>query len=158
MSLTRKIAWKYLVGKKSISAIQIVTSICVLGLAFGTGALLLIMSVFNGFEDLLIGMYNHYNPSLKIELKEGKSFYPDDKKLAEIRNIDGVNVVSSTLETVGLLQYRNRQKAVTLKGIDDSFFDVTDIDSIIGPSRKFRSKRRHKLRRTRCRFVVLFGC
>ncbi len=131
MNLSWKIAWRYLVGKKSTNAIQIITGISVFGLGFGTAAIILILSVFNGFETLLLGMYDAFNPDIKVEAKKGKNFLLDNTLLTDIKSLDGIDSVSISLEELALFQYDNRQEVGTLKGVDNAFNYVTGMDTAI---------------------------
>ena len=118
MSLTIDIAKRYLFGKKSTNAINWITGISVAGIAIGTAALILILSVFNGFEGLLSGLFNAFNPDIKIELKEGKLFDLDSIPLAELKQVEGVEFVSKTIEDIALFEYKGSQKVGTIKGVD----------------------------------------
>ena len=131
MSYTFIIAWRYILGKKSFQAINMITAISTVGIAIGTAALLLILSVFNGFEDLLKGLYNAIYTDLKIIPREGKVFVPDSSELATIMSWPEVVSLSKTLEETALLDYAGNQDICTLKGVDDQFRNVTDIDSVL---------------------------
>jgi len=130
-SYTWMIARRYLLGKKSFQAINIITGISTIGIAIGAGALLLILSVFNGFEDLLKSLYNSIYTDLKIYPVEGKVFTPDSATLATIKAWPEVKAMSLTLEETALLDYAGSQDICTLKGVDDQFDKVTDIDSVM---------------------------
>lgn len=130
-SYTSMIAWRYLRGKKSFQAINIITGISTVGIAIGAGALLLILSVFNGFEDLLKGLYNAIYTDLKVVPLEGKMFTPDSMALEQIKAWPDVNAFSLTMEETALLDYKGNQDICTLKGVDASFRYVTDIDSVL---------------------------
>ena len=130
-SYTWMIARRYLLGKKSFQAINIITGISTVGIAIGAGALLLILSVFNGFEDLLKSLYNSIYTDLKIYPVEGKVFTPDSATLAKIKAWPEVKAMSLTLEETALLDYAGSQDICTLKGVDDQFDKVTDIDSVM---------------------------
>ena len=86
LSYTLLIAWRYMLGKKTFQAINIITTISMIGIAIGAAALLLILSVFNGFEDLLKGLYNAIYTDLKVYPTEGKVFIPDSTELATIKS------------------------------------------------------------------------
>jgi len=118
-------------AKKSTNAINIITGISVTGIAIGTAALVLVLSVFNGFEDLIIGLFSNFNPDVKVTAVVGKTFAPDPKKLAEIRALPGVDIVSETLEEVAFFEYRESQDFGILKGVDSLYHKVTGIDSTI---------------------------
>lgn len=130
-SYTLMIAWRYILGKKSFQAINIITGISMFGIAIGAAALLLILSVFNGFEDLLKGLYNAIYTDLKVYPIEGKYFTPDDSDLATIKSWPEIADLSLTLEETALIEYKGSQDICTLKGVDKKFSRVTDIDSVL---------------------------
>jgi lipoprotein-releasing system permease protein len=131
LNLSIDIARRYLFGKKSTNAINLITGVSVLGLTIGTAALLLILSVFNGFEDLISKLFNSYNPDLKIVPAQGIYLDIDSIQLDQIYHIKGVQSVSQTLEEVVLFEYDGSQEAGFLKGVDSNFIKVTNIDSTI---------------------------
>ena len=131
LSYTVLIAWRYILGKKSFQAINIITGISMFGIAIGAAALLLILSVFNGFEDLLKSLYNSIYTDLKVYPAEGKYFHPDSADLATIKAWPEIAALSVTLEETALLDYEGSQDICTLKGVDESFRKVTDIDSVL---------------------------
>lgn len=108
-----------------------ITGISMIGIAIGAAALLLILSVFNGFEDLLKGLYNAIYTDLKVFPKEGKVFVPDSAELATIKAWPEIEALSLTLEESALLDYADNQDICTLKGVDDQFRYVTNIDSVL---------------------------
>lgn len=131
ISFTLLIAWRYILGKKSFQAINIITGISMIGIAIGAAALLLILSVFNGFEDLLKSLYNAIYTDLKVSPVEGKYFNPDSTDLATLRAWPEIKDLSLTLEETALIDYNGSQDICTLKGVDTSFRKVTDIDSVL---------------------------
>jgi lipoprotein-releasing system permease protein len=131
LNLPLKIARRYLLAKKSTNAINIITGISVTGIAIGTAALVLVLSVFNGFEDLIIGLFSKFNPDVKVTVVVGKTFVPDPEKLAQIRALPEVGIVSETLEEVAFFEYRESQDFGILKGVDSLYHRVTGIDSTI---------------------------
>ena len=131
MNLPLKIARRYLFAKKSTNAINIITGISVTGIAIGTAALVLVLSVFNGFEDLIIGLFSKFNPDVKVTAVVGKTFTPDPEKLAQIRALPEVSIVSETLEEVAFFEYQESQDFGILKGVDSLYQRVTGIDSTI---------------------------
>src|SRR5688500_7890397 len=130
-SYTFMIAWRYILGKKTFQAINMITAISMIGIAIGAAALLLILSVFNGFEDLRKGLYNAIYTDLKVIPREGKIFVPDSSELATIKSWPEIMALSLTLEETALLDYGGNQDICTLKGVDDQFRHVTDIDSVM---------------------------
>ncbi len=125
------IARRYLFAKKSHNAINIITLVSVIGVAVGTMALVVVLSVFNGFEKLILSLFNAFNPDMEIRLREGKVFSVDDLPLEELKNIPGVVLYSELLEETALLTYRDRQHLVTMRGVNDTFVEITGIDSML---------------------------
>jgi len=131
MNFTFEIAKRYLLAKKSTSAVNIITWISVVGITIGTAALILILSVFNGFESLISGLYNSFNPDIKVVPIEGKYFEIDSTQTVQLSNIPGIESISKTVEEVCLFEYKNVQKAGIIKGVDTNYNSVTSIDSTI---------------------------
>lgn len=131
MNIPLLFARRYLFARRSTNAINIITGISVGGIAIGTAALILVLSVFNGFEDLLGGLFGYFNPELKITATKGKTFPADSLVLTRIKGIQGVTVVSQTLEEIAFFEYEGAQDFGTLKGVDEYFARVNDIDSTI---------------------------
>lgn len=131
MNLPFKIARRYLFAKKSTNAINIITGISVLGLTIGTAALILVLSVFNGFEELIAGLFNRFNPDIKVIPKQGKTFEPDSIQLAQLLALQEVALVSQSLEEVAFFKYDNNQNLGTLKGVDEQHKLVTGVDSTL---------------------------
>jgi lipoprotein-releasing system permease protein len=131
MNFPLLVARRYLFAKRSTNAINIITGISVVGVAIGTAALLLILSVFNGFEDLLSGLFGHFNPQIKVTAAKGKTFEADSLVLSKIRALPGVLYVSETLEEIAFFEYEGSQDFGVLKGVDGSFARVNNIDSTI---------------------------
>jgi lipoprotein-releasing system permease protein len=131
MSLAWRIARRYLFSKRSTNAIHVITGIAVFGIAVGAGALLLVLSVFNGFEDLITGMYNSFNPDLKVIAAQGKTFRADEALLQRLRRVEGVEAVSATLEEVAFFEYKDNQDFGTLKGVDTNYQRVSRVDSMV---------------------------
>lgn len=130
MPLYLKIAIRYLFAKKSTSAINVITGISVVGIAIGTAALILILSVFNGFEALMKKSLDSFNPDLKIALIEGKFFDPDEV-ISQLYAINNVDLVSKTVEDVAIFDYKDNQEVGILKGVDEVYTNVSKIYSAI---------------------------
>ena len=135
MNLSLKIARRYLFAKKSTNAINIISGISVLGLALGAAALVLVLSVFNGFEKLITGMMSNFNPDVKIVATKGKTFISDSLKINQLRQINGVELLSETLEETAFFEYEKSQAIGTLKGVDDNFSKINRIDSTVREGR-----------------------
>lgn len=91
------------------------------GIGIGTMALVIVLSVFNGLEDLNRKIFKSFDPDLKISSKIGKSFLLDNTKLNQIKALKDVAYVTEVIQDNALVKYRNAQMVVTLKGVDDTF-------------------------------------
>ncbi len=131
MNLSIQIAKRYLFAKRTTNAINIITGIAVFGIAVGTAALLLVLSVFNGFEDLITGMYSNFDPDVKVAPLQGKTFPEDSIKIDELKRIPGVEYVSRTLEEVAVFKYKDKVDFGIIKGVDDQYVEVANVDSVM---------------------------
>lgn len=131
MNFPLYIAKRYLISKKSKNAINIISYISVLGVATGTAALVIILSVFNGFEDLLVKLNNSFDPDIKIEAKYGKTFTPEHEIISTIEQLNFIKAYSLCLEEKAMLQLGERQIIATIKGVDENFINVSGVDSMI---------------------------
>lgn len=125
------IAKRYLFAKKSQAAVNILSIVAVIGVAVGTMALIIILSVFNGFERLILSLFNAFNADLEVRLVEGKSFSIDDFPADEIAAIDGVLYWGEVIEETALLTYRQQQHIVKLRGVDENYRHITGLDTMI---------------------------
>lgn len=131
MQLPFKIAKRYLFGRKTSNAINLITGIAVLGISIGSAALILILSVFNGFENLIAGLLNDFNADLRLTPIEGKYFKNSEEDLLKLTAIPGVEKVSRTLEEIAFFEYKGAQVVGAVKGVDEAFRKVTSIDSAL---------------------------
>ena len=124
-------AARYTFSKKSTNAINIITSLSVFGLCIGSMALIVIMSVFNGFEGLLGDLIGNFKPDIIVYPSKGKVFIPDSSKLAKLEQIEGVQLISSTIKEVALIEYNGKQNIGWIKGVDLNFKGINDLDTCI---------------------------
>jgi lipoprotein-releasing system permease protein len=117
-------AWRYFRSKKSANAINIIAWISVLAIAVGTAALIIVLSVFNGFEDLVKSLYSDFYADIKISTTKGKfiSFSPEQVK--KISGIPGVSILSFYTEERAVLINGDYQTIVFLKGVDNNYLHV----------------------------------
>lgn len=101
------------------------------GIAFSTAALIIVLSVFNGLEGLLRSLYTSFDPELKIEVVEGKSFEVSEELLSKIKAIEGVEVVTEVIEDYAYIRYRDADVVATIKGVGDNFIDQHRLDDRI---------------------------
>lgn len=105
--------------------------ISVVGVMIGTAALIIVLSVFNGFETLIVRMYNSFDPDLKISAVRGKSFSLENFPLEKLEQLNGVAFVTRVVEENALVKYRDKQYIITIKGVSDEFPKMTGIDSML---------------------------
>ena len=129
MKLSLYIAKRYLFAKKSRNAINIISAVSVAGVAVGTMALIIILSVFNGLEKMVSGIFNTFDPDIKITASVGKTFIPDSSRLKLLAKVNGLCCYSLTIEDNALLKYGSREYIATIKGIDENYTMVSSIDS-----------------------------
>lgn len=137
MNLPFYIARRYLFSKKKHNAINIISGISVCGVALATLALVCTLSVFNGFQDMVAGFFTAFDPELKITVCEGKVFEPNTAALKQVRELPEVKVWTETLEENAMVQYKDRQTMVIIKGVEDNFEQLTSIDSLLYGTGKF---------------------
>ena len=125
------IARRYLFSKKSTHAINVISGISVVGVAVATMALVVTLSVFNGFHDLVASFFTQMDPQLKITPVKGKTALADDPILTKIRHLSEVEVATECLEEQALAVYGDRQQMVIVKGVEDNFNQLTHIQEIL---------------------------
>lgn len=125
------IAKRYLFSKKSTNAINIISGISVVGVAVATMALVVTLSVFNGFHDLVATFFTSFDPQLKITPLEGKSAPADDPLLLKVKQLPQVDVATECVEDNALAIYNDKQAMVVVKGVEDNFTELTHITDIL---------------------------
>lgn len=125
------IAKRYLLSKKSHNIINIISGISVLGVMVGTMALIVVLSVFNGFEDLVSSLYSTFDPDIKITVKEGKSFHLDNLPQDKIKSIPGLISYTEVIEENALVKHRTEQNIVSLKAVSNDFLNNNPLDTML---------------------------
>ncbi|MBR6128257.1 MAG: FtsX-like permease family protein [Bacteroidaceae bacterium] len=125
------IARRYLFAKKSHHAINIISGISVLGVAVATMAMVVTLSVFNGFQDLVADLFTAFDPELLVTPKDGQTVSANDAALQELRKSDAVAVYTPVLEGQALVVREGRQQVVTLKGVADNVTGQGHIEDIL---------------------------
>ena len=125
------IARRYLFSKKKTHAINVISLISVIGVAVATTALVVVMSVFNGFQDLVASFFTNFDPQIKVVPVMGKTAPANDPVLTKIRCLPQVEVATETLQDMAMAVYNGHQAMVTIKGVDDNFADLTHITEIL---------------------------
>ena len=125
------IARRYLFSKKSTHAINVISGISVIGVAVATMALVVTMSVFNGFHDLVASFFTSFDPQLKVVPLKGKTVAADDPILTQIRQLPQIEVATECVEDQALAVYNSHQAMVVVKGVEDNFDQLTHINEIL---------------------------
>ena len=120
-----------MVSKKKQNIINIISAISVGGIIVGTMALVIVLSVFNGFSILIDTFFSSFDPDLKITPVEGKMFDPDEFEFEKIKNLPGVVHYAEIIEEVALLKYGTQIYPATIKGVPENYTKYTSIDSLI---------------------------
>lgn len=131
MNLPFFIALRYLKARRSRHIINWISRISVAGIAVGTMALIIILSVFNGLDGLIRSLFGAFDPDIRITAVEGKSFNFDDQMRGKLEGSGAVAHYCEVVEENALLVYRDRQSIATIKGVCEEFTLVSGIDSMI---------------------------
>ncbi|HEV8513129.1 MAG TPA: ABC transporter permease, partial [Cyclobacteriaceae bacterium] len=131
MNLSLFIARRYFFSKRKKNFINIISILSMIGVAFSTAALIIVLSVFNGFEGLLRSLNNAFDPEIKIEARKGKSFVVNDEFLKSVKEISDVQLVTEVIEDYAYFRYRDADVVATMKGVSDNFIDQHRLDDHI---------------------------
>ncbi len=125
------IAKRYLISRKKLNAINIISGISIVGVAFGSMAFIIILSVFNGLDGLVKSLFNSFDPDLKITLVEGKTFSPENEAFKSIQTHPKVIGFAQVIEENALFQYGDRQQIGIIKGVSENYPQMSGIDSML---------------------------
>lgn len=125
------IARRYVFSKKSTNAINVISVISMLGVAVATMALVIVLSVFNGFHDLVASLFTNFDPQIEVTPMQGKTAPADDPLLAQLRQMPEVEVATEVVEDQAMVMFGDRQQMITLMGVDDNFDQLTRINNIL---------------------------
>lgn len=132
MNLPFKIARRYFFSRKrqgGFNTVSLISYISLLGYAVGAAALLIVLSVFNGFELLFLGMYSNFDPDLQVLPASGKSIEVHGFPFEQVRNLEGVAGTTAVWEENALLRYNNKQAIATIKAVDDNYLKIHPLDT-----------------------------
>lgn len=127
MNLPFFFAWRYLFAKKSHNVINIISAISAVGMATGTAALIIILSIYNGFDSLVRSMMNDFDPDILISPAEGKTFIPEGPVYDWIYEQDMVKNMSCVITENVFMNYDGKQGMVTAKGVDWVFEEESPV-------------------------------
>jgi lipoprotein-releasing system permease protein len=125
------IAKRYLFSKKSHNIINIISGISIIGFMVGTTALIIVLSVFNGFESVVVKLFNTFNPEIQVTAKEGKTFNIATLPVDKIKQIPGVVYMTDAIEENALIKYKDKQFIATIKGVSPDYQKLSGIDTMI---------------------------
>jgi ABC-type lipoprotein release transport system permease subunit len=131
LSFSVRIARRYLFSKKSHNAINIISAISAIGVAIGTMALVVVLSVFNGFEGLISDMFSAFDPELRISLSQGKSFDLQQTDVQKVKQLKSIAIFTEIVEENALLRFKDKQMPATVKGVSENYAQLTEIKKII---------------------------
>ncbi len=137
MNLPFYIGFRYVKSKKKHNIINLISWIAIVGICVTTAALIVVLSVFNGFNELVDSLYTSFSPDIKIYAKKGKTFDIDSTCLRLIHNLDNVSQTSSVLEDNVLLKHKDNQIVATAKGIENNYFDNGKLENYIAAGTTF---------------------
>ncbi|MCX6280156.1 MAG: FtsX-like permease family protein [Bacteroidetes bacterium] len=131
MNLPFYIARRYLISKKSHNIINIISAISIVGVAIGTIALIIVLSVFNGFDNLVVSLFSSFNAAIQITPRHGKTFNINSFPVAKIKLIPGVIHLAEVIEAEALMKYKDNQSIVTIKGVGEEYNRMTGLDTMM---------------------------
>ncbi len=117
-----------------------ISLISMIGVALGTAALVVVLSVFNGLEDLIRSLYSSFDPEIKIESAEGKWFEMTDSITHLVQGTPGVEVLSEVIEDNALIRYRDSEMVVRLKGVSSNFMEQKRLNKVVVEGRSLLQK------------------
>ena len=124
-------ARRYLFSAKSHSVINVISAVSVVAVGVPIAAMIILMSVFNGFAGLVEGMQSAFDADLEVRPREGKTFAINELPTDSLRSLAGVRGVSFALEQSALAEYGGRQVVITVRGVDDDYSDVLPMDDYV---------------------------
>ena len=131
MNLSLYIAKRYLFSKQRHQVINIISAVAVAGVALATAAMICTLSVFNGFRNVVADQFTALDPDIKVVPAVGKSFSSATAEFDSVRSLPQLAVVSFSVEDKVMAQYNGRQVMATLKGVEDNFVELTDIENAL---------------------------
>ncbi len=131
MNLSYRIAIRYFFSRKKRSFISVIARIAMAGVAVGTMAMVVVLSVFNGMEELNRKMFKTFDADVTVTPSEGKRFTVSDSVLKMVKSVDGVQLITQVIEDNALARYGNQQTIVKLKGVDSTFSRRGQLDTAL---------------------------
>lgn len=131
MKFSLYIARRYLFSRSSNNAINIITGIAALGVFAGAFSLFIVLSGFTGLKDFSLSFSNQFDPDLKVFPQEGKTFTLTPEEQEQLQQVSGLQAFSEVIEERVFLEFKSKHKTAYVKGVDQAFQSVNNIDSAI---------------------------
>lgn len=125
------VADRYLFSRSNRNAINIITFISVLGITYVTAALVLVLSIFNGFQVLIEDMYTAFDPDIKVVAARGKGFAASDSLVQAIKAVPGVAYVTPVVQDKAMLTYFDKQRMVEVRGVPQDYLRINRLDTLV---------------------------
>jgi lipoprotein-releasing system permease protein len=125
------IARRYLLSKNSKNVVNIISGVALLGVVVGTTALVVVISIFNGFDDLIKSFFSYFDPEIKITAVEAKQFDPSAPVFEELRNDPSVAFFCEVVEEIALLKFEDRQYIARIKGVEEQFLEMSNLQEVM---------------------------
>ena len=125
------IASRYLFAKKSHNVINVISAISVAGIMLASFALICTLSVFNGFHNLVESLFKDFDPEIKVVPTGRKFFNMDDERILKASSLDFIEMNTFTLEEQALISFKSKQEIVMIKGVEDSYHDLVNIENLL---------------------------
>ena len=121
-------AWRYFRSNKSTNAVNVIAWISITAIAVGSAALIIVLSVFNGFEDLVKGLYADFYADMRIVPAQGKTFHISPSQIQQIKNTKGIAIISFVAEEKAVLS-GGQTTIVSVKGVDAQYTSINKLNS-----------------------------
>jgi lipoprotein-releasing system permease protein len=131
VNLSLFIARRYFLSRRKQNFINIISILSMIGVAFSTAALIIVLSVFNGLEDLIRSLHTSFDPQVKVQPAKGKSFEATDDLLKKLKDIQGVGIVTEVIEDYAYVRYRDADMVCIIRGVSDNFIDQKRLEDHI---------------------------
>ena len=125
------IARRYLFAKKSHNVINVISAISVAGIMLASFALICTLSVFNGFHNLVESLFKDFDPEIKVVPAGRKFFNKDDERILKASSLDFIEMSTFTLEEQALISFKSKQEIVMIKGVEDTYHDLVNIENLL---------------------------
>ncbi len=125
------IASRYLFAKKSHNVINVISAISVAGIMLASFALICTLSVFNGFHNLVESLFKDFDPEIKVVPTSRKFFNMDDERILKASSLDFIEMNTFTLEEQALISFKSKQEIVMIKGVEDTYHDLVNIENLL---------------------------